>query len=137
MATNQAISGPVFEINEPVPAAALVNAPVLVGSLAGVVLALQPLPTPLSPTTATIDIGRDAYNLSVLAATTISPLAGSAIKPGDKLYADGGTLDATTNVTTGFTIDKNSSGTYFGNALDAVGSGLTATIRVRLKMSGA
>lgn len=136
MATNQAISGPVFEINVPVPAAVTVGMPVLVGKLSGVVLALQPLPTPLSPTTATIDMGRDAYNLAVVAATVESPLTGSAIKPGDQIYASG-TLDSVTNVTYNLTLDKASGGTYFGNALDAVASGLSATIRVRLKMNGA
>jgi len=56
-----------------------------------------------------------SFNLTVVAATVLSPLTGAAAKPGDKLYYDGGTLDSATNVTTGGTIDKNTGGTFFGN----------------------
>ncbi len=57
-----------------------------------------------------------SFTLTVVAVTVISPPSGSAVKPGDKLYYDGGTLDSTTNVTTGGTIDKNSStGVFFGH----------------------
>ena len=71
-----------------------------------------------------------SFFLSVLGATVISPQTGHALKPGDKVYADGGTLDATTNVTTGFTLDGNTSGTLCGNIdpSDAgVASGATGT----------
>lgn len=56
------------------------------------------------------------YRKSVTAATVLSPVSGLAIKQGDKIYADtNGTLDSSTNVTTGFTLDANSStGTLFG-----------------------
>lgn len=78
------------------------------------------------------------FFLSVQALDGISPASGVAIHPGDKIYASGGTYDATTGCTYGFTLDANSStGKYFGNALDAIPSGQTATIRVRLKVSGA
>lgn len=71
------------------------------------------------------------FSLSVTAKSSLSPSVSAVINPGDKVYYDGGTLDATTNVTTGGTIDKNSStGTLFGN-LDpettAVSSGTTST----------
>jgi len=77
-----------------------------------------------------------AFLLPVVAMSSLSPVVNAAIGIGDELYADGGATDATTGCTYGFTIDKNSGGTYFGNALDAVGAGQTATIRVRLKVSG-
>lgn len=53
------------------------------------------------------------FALSVFGSTTESPVTGHTIKPGDKLYATG-TLDSTTNVTTGLTIDANSNNTPFG-----------------------
>ncbi len=71
-----------------------------------------------------------SFFLSVLGSTAISPISGHALKPGDKVYADGGTLDSTTNVTTGFTLDANTGGTLFGRIdLDdaGVGSGLTGS----------
>lgn len=79
-----------------------------------------------------------AFNLSVVAGSQLSPLVGAAVKPGDVLYYSGGTLDATTNVTTGGTISKDSGSDFgtsvvFGTALDAITSGQTKTIRVRLK----
>jgi hypothetical protein len=61
---------------------------------------------------------------------------GLAIKPGDKVYAVGGTLDATTGCYYGFTLCAEDTGRYFGNALDGIVSGQTATIRVRLKVTG-
>lgn len=67
------------------------------------------------------------FELTVIAATTVSPLAGEAVKPGDKIYATG-TLDATTNVTTGLTLSKASGGTLFGSyAGDGIASGVTDT----------
>lgn len=57
-----------------------------------------------------------SFNLPVVAKNSLSPSTGLAIKPGDKVYADGGVLDATTNVRSGFTLDANSSsGIFFGN----------------------
>lgn len=49
------------------------------------------------------------FQLSVTAKSSLSPSTGKAINLGDPVYLDGGTLDATTNVTTGGTIDANSS----------------------------
>ena len=78
-----------------------------------------------------------AFLLSVNANDGASPPSGVAINPGDPIYADGGTLDATTGCQYGFVLDTKSSGTrYFGNALDAIPAGQTATIRVRLKVTG-
>jgi hypothetical protein len=81
-----------------------------------------------------------AFNLTVTAATALSPLTGSAINPGDKIYADGGTTDSTTGIKSGFTLDKNSStGVFFGTAVSVTGqtgplltSGSTGVIAVRL-----
>jgi len=90
-------------------------------------------PGSLTPT-GTITVKRvGAFFLSVQAKTSINPGTGSAINPGDQLYADGGTTDPTTGFLYGFTINKNSStGWKFGRAMDAVTSGQTATIRVML-----
>ena len=69
------------------------------------------------------------FALTVIGQSAESPAVNAAIKPGALLYATG-TLDSTTNVTTGLTIDSNSSNTPFGQ-LDpsyvAVGSGATDT----------
>ncbi len=125
MATNQAIDGR-YLINVPVPAGVAVNDPVLVGTMAGVILALQPIPTPDSPTSGTIDLGEDCYNLTVIAVTSVSPVVTSAVKPGDRIYATG-TLDATTNITYNLTLSKASGGALFGNALSAITAGVTDT----------
>jgi len=76
------------------------------------------------------------YELSVIAATVVSPVTGSAVKPGDKIYATG-SLDSTTNVTTGLTLSKASGGTLFGSY---AGTGITSAstdtaARVKLKES--
>ena len=49
------------------------------------------------------------FGLTVIAATVVSPITGSTVNPGDKLYATG-IFDATTNVTTNLTISKASGG---------------------------
>jgi len=136
MATNQAIDGR-WHINVPVPSAVTVGMPILVGTLSGVVLALQPIAAGQgSFTTATVDLGEDCYNLTVIGQSSQSPNSVQAIKPGDELFASG-TYDATTNVTYNLTIDKTRGNTPFGNSLDAVGAGVTSTsCRVRLKDGG-
>lgn len=55
-----------------------------------------------------------SFNLSVFGQTVLSPPTNAAIGPGGKVYADGGALDATTNVKTGFSLDGNTSGVLFG-----------------------
>lgn len=78
------------------------------------------------------------YSLTVSAFSTPSPLTGKDIKIGDPIYATGGSLDAETNVTTGFTLDADSgdSSVLFGY-LDSsnsgpLASGTTAVVNVRL-----
>ena len=78
------------------------------------------------------------YSLTVTAFSTPSPLTGKAINIGDPIYATGGSLDSTTNVTTGFTLDADSgdNSVLFGY-LDSsnagpLASGTTAVVNVRL-----
>jgi hypothetical protein len=56
-----------------------------------------------------------SFTATVVGQTSESPVVTHQINPGDQIYANGGTLDATTNVTYGFTIDANSGGTPFGH----------------------
>ena len=59
------------------------------------------------------------------------------INPGDRVYAFGGAIDVTTGCLYGFSLNTNSNvGWYYGNSLDAIPAGQTATIRVRLKVGG-
>jgi hypothetical protein len=89
--------------------------------------------------TATGNISVDlngVWNLSVVAKSSIGG-SSVAVAIGDKIYADGGTYDVTTGCLYGFTLNVNATGgAYFGNALDAIASGQTAIIRVRLKKAG-
>lgn len=82
----------------------------------------------------TLDI-EGAFNLTVSATTQGSPSAGAQINPGDAIYADGGTYDSTTGVTSGVKLDVDTNGTFFGIALDKLAAGTTGTIRVLLKNS--
>ena len=66
------------------------------------------------------------HTFTVIAATVVSPPTGSAVLPGDKIYATG-TLDAVTNITHGLTLSKASGGTLFGTAGSSIASGLTDT----------
>ena len=73
------------------------------------------------------------FALTVIGQSSKSPVSGLTIRPGDQLFATG-TLDATTNVTTGLTIDATRGSIPFGmlfpvNALTAytVASGATVT----------
>lgn len=76
-----------------------------------------------------------SFALTVTAKSSLSPSTGETINPGDPIYADGGTLDSASNMTTGFTLDANSNAPFFGN-LDPTGpallSGTTATVTVVL-----
>lgn len=75
------------------------------------------------------------FTLTVIAATVVSPITGSALKPGNTIFATG-TLDATTNVTTDLTLSKASGGTLFGTyGGTGVASGLTAADLVKLQES--
>lgn len=77
------------------------------------------------------------YAFTVEAFSTPSPLTGKTINIGDPIYATGGTLDATTNVTSGIVLGADSvDGVLFGY-LDASNagpllSGTTAVVNVSL-----
>src|SRR4051794_10700899 len=64
------------------------------------------------------------YALTVIAATVVSPVTGSAVKPGEKIYATG-TADATTGVTHTLTLSKATGGTLFGSY---DGTGILSTV---------
>lgn len=70
------------------------------------------------------------FALTVIGASDeASPPTGAAIHVGDKVYASG-TLDSTTNVTYGLTINADSSKTLFGNldpSYQTIASGVTDT----------
>ncbi len=76
-----------------------------------------------------------AVNVAVAGFVSKSPSAGAAIKRGDAVYADGGTFDSVTGITYGLTLDADSSGSFYGLAMDPVAAGATTTIRVILKNS--
>ena len=76
-----------------------------------------------------------AVNLSVHGNVSSSPSAGGAINRGDPVFADGGTFDLTSGITTGSTLDADSNGTFVGIAQDPVAAGATTTIRVILRNS--
>lgn len=117
--------------------------PVLIGSLAAVA---NENANPVNPNaTSTYDVCsfdlEGVFLLTVVAKSSLSPSTGSQVNPGDKIYAEGGTLDTVSGITTGFTLDKNSSGTtLFGTAVSMSGaagplvaSAGSGVIAVRLK----
>ncbi len=77
------------------------------------------------------------YELEVVAATTVSPLAGAEIENGDLIYATG-TVDGDTGVEYDLTLSKDSSGEKVGtyDSPTPLTSGTTATVPVRLREVG-
>jgi len=78
------------------------------------------------------------FALTVIAATVVSPITGSAVKQGDVIYATG-TLDSTTGVTHTLTLSKATGGQKFGmyDSPTGITSGETSeTARVRLREVG-
>ena len=73
------------------------------------------------------------YALTVVAETLGSASAGAAINPGDAVFASGGTFDAVSGITYGFTLSKDATGTFFGRSLDALAAGTTGVIRIILR----
>jgi predicted RecA/RadA family phage recombinase len=126
MATNKAYEQ-AWNLRIAVPSTVKSGDPLLVGKLPGVA------ETDYSSTDGCATVCfHGAYTLSVLGSTAASPVSGSALKTGDPVYAEGGTTDSTTNVTTGFTLDKATGGVLFGNVLGAVGSAATVSVAVKL-----
>ncbi len=125
--TNQTFTGTPTSRRQiiPCPSSVVAGQPVLIGQIPAV--ALDSYQANEGGTTFLFG---GSFALTVVGQSG-SPLTGHKINPGDKLYADGGTLDVTTNVTTGFTLNADATyGTFFGY-LDpqqpAVGSGVTNT----------
>src|SRR6185369_3984303 len=77
---------------------------VLFGKIAGVCNFTNPDPVYPNPSAQMSLDCSGGFNLTCSAVTSISPSVGSAIARGDDLYADGGTKDATSGITYGFTI---------------------------------
>ncbi len=79
-----------------------------------------------------------SFNLTVVGATVVSPQTPSALKPGAKVYASG-SLDSTTNVTTGLTISGATGDVFFGTIdpsyVGGVSSGATDTAAI-VKLAG-
>ena len=130
---NQSYTGTPTSRRSPLVSLSTVAAgdPVLIGSLPAIAL----------DTAATVGGGEPtflfggSFALTVTAKSSLSPSVNHALKPGDPVYADGGTLDATSNMTTGFTLDANTGGVLFGH-VDPTGPGLatgtTGTINILL-----
>lgn len=100
---------------------------VLIGTIPGVALDSYQ-----ANTGGTTFLCNGSFVLTVVAATVISPVTGSTVNPGDKLYATG-TLDSATNITTGLTISKATGGTVFGHldpSYTAITSATTDTAAV-------
>lgn len=104
--------------------------PVLLGSIPAVALNDYS-----ALTSGTVFYTNGSFNLSVEAASVLSPVTGAAIHPGDPIYLSGGSLDTGTNVTTGGTLCAVSGGTLFGE-LDpdeaTITSATTATVGVKI-----
>lgn len=100
-------------LNLPVGAGVKSGDPVAIGAMTGVALNDRD-----AAGNATVDFG-GVYELSVKA---VSDVGNSAVAVGDQLYFVVGDTPKLSK--------KSSTGLYFGFALDAVGSGETATIRV-------
>lgn len=107
---------------------------VLLGSLPAV--ALESYNAALGGTTFRFS---GTYELTVIAATAVSPVTGSEVEQGDTIYATG-TYDAATNITHSLTLSKATGGTKVGtyDSTTPIASGLTDTAaRVRLREVGA
>ncbi len=95
------------------------GSPILLGTVPAVALDTA---ANVAGTIPTFECG-GSFSLAVTAKSSLSPSTGKAINPGDPIYADGGTLDAPSNMTYGFTLDANSGGVLFGYC-DPTGPGL-------------
>ncbi len=104
--------------------------PVLIGTIPGVALDDYQ-----SNTGGTTFLCNGSFLLPVIAATVVSPMTGSKVQPGDKLYVTGST-DSTTNIVSSLVISKATGGVLFGH-LDPssaeVPTTTTATVPVVLE----
>lgn len=112
------------------PTSILAGDPVLIGSIPGVALDNYQ-----ASTGGTTFLCNGSFNLLVHAYTVASPVTGSQINPGDKIYA-AGTLDTPTNITYALTLSKASGGVLFGHldpTMPAVASAGSSTTGVALE----
>ncbi len=122
---NQAFpDGSVIQL--PAPSAVTKGMPVLVGQMPAV--AVDDYNANTGRCTFLFD---GIFYLTVVAASTQSPVSGIAIKPGDELFATG-SLDATTNITYGLTINATRGNIPFGNYLGSatLTAGTTNTLQL-------
>ncbi len=106
------------------PTTILAGDPVLIGTIPGVALDNYQ-----ANTLGTTFLLNGSFILTVIAATVVSPITGSAAKPGDKVYATG-TSDSTTNITYNLVISKATGGVLFGHidpSQPEIASGTTDT----------
>lgn len=101
------------------PTTVLAGDPVLIGTIPAVALDNYQ-----ANTGGTTFLCNGSFVLTVIAATVVSPITGSAVNPGDKIYATG-SLDSTTNITTSLVLSKATGGTLFGH-LDPSGTVITS-----------
>ncbi len=94
--------------------------PVLIGTIPAVALDSYQ-----ANTGGTTFLCNGSFVLTVIAATVVSPMTGSAVNPGDKIYATG-TLDTATNIYTSLVLSKATGGTLFGH-LDPSGTIIAST----------
>jgi len=78
-----------------------------------------------SATGGTVFCFSGTFALTAVGATVVSPQTPAALKPGAKVYASG-SLDSTTNVTTGLTISGATGDTEFGIIDPAYTAGVTS-----------
>lgn len=144
MATNKNLERfATFQVKIPASTTIASGAPLLFGKGSHTIACVAAEPQTNVPPIPNYDSGtgyitvdaEGVYNLTVKAFTQSSPSAGAAINPGDAVYADGGTYDVTTGLTTGITLDVDTGGTFFGTSLDSLAAGTTGVIRVILKNS--
>lgn len=130
---NQLHDGDTFQL--PAPAAVTKGMPVLIGQMPAVAIDNRNTTTGRA-----VFCLRGVYSLTVVAASTQSPVSGLTCNPGDELFATGGSFDATTNITTGITIDKTRGGVPFGNyfgtaAITAGATDTAAAVRINQQVS--
>ncbi len=101
------------------PTTVVAGDPVLIGTIPAVALDSYQ-----ANTGGTTFLCNGSFVLTVIAATVVSPITGSTVNPGDKLYVTG-SLDSATNITTSLVISKATGGTLFGH-LDPSASAITS-----------
>ena len=106
------------------------GSPIIVGTEPGVTLDL-----PQANVNGCTVLFNGSFNLTVYATSADSPQVNSQINPGDNLFAETYTYDATTNVYYNLHINKNISGKAFGRldpSSPAVPAGTSATAAVQI-----